>query len=465
MEGRLMEPADWKAQEPPADFADRLMERVDAEIAPPIGAPSPARQRAARRFLYGGGLALAASVALVVGWHAAHEPTRGEAIAADRAEVAMGSRAVAVLERGARVTWNGDDVTQTEGDVFYRVAPGGAFRVHAPGADVQVLGTCFRVRVERAEDAVNGRDVKAGAIGAALGAAALVSVYEGKVAVSHASERVTLTAGESARADGTGVHHERARAASESAGTAASAQETEDPLLAANANLAASVHEYKQRLESIESEKKAIEKRLGEAQERLAAAENDGQVPVSRGDYDLSQDDWKQLAANGEVRARMPCSADEWTLDAKSLTKMGLAPQDAQPIQEALKQVNAQAWSTVRPLCIKAVQGNAQIVDMLGMATCQQLVFQAGRQAKENTDEEMHEVAEIRAGMRPLPKNLDDLGSVGKMMYEMSGESSALEKSLAQSIGPDDAHRFVYGGDEGCWNNSTWAAGPRPKMP
>ncbi len=99
----------------------------------------------------------------------------------------LGARGIAVLERGAHVAWNGDEVTQSAGDVFYRVERGGAFRVHTPSGDVQVLGTCFRVRVENEENgegAVNLRDLKVGAFGAALGAAAFVSVYEGKVAFS-----------------------------------------------------------------------------------------------------------------------------------------------------------------------------------------------------------------------------------------------------------------------------------------
>ena len=41
-------------------------------------------------------------------------------------------------------------------------------------------------RVEtKQESEMNGREVKAGVIGAALGAATFVSVYEGKVALSH----------------------------------------------------------------------------------------------------------------------------------------------------------------------------------------------------------------------------------------------------------------------------------------
>jgi hypothetical protein len=277
-----------------------------------------------------------------------------------------------------------------------------------------------------------------------------------------------LTAGETARADGTGVRRQAGEGSASADGTTASAASAkaaageEDPLVAANANLADSVREYKRRLESIEAQKKAVEKELTEAQGKLAAAENDGQAPLARSDYDLDEDDWKQLAAKGEVRAKIPCAAQEWDMKPEELTKAGFAPQDAQPIQDAVKDVGDRAWATVRPLCLQALKGNSQVVDALGLSTCQQLVFTVANQNKENTGSEMRAVAEIRAGMRPMPKNLDELGSVGKMVYELSGESKALESKLAQSIGPADAHRFVYDGAVGCWSNSAWTSGPTP---
>lgn len=82
---------------------------------------------------------------LVVGRPAHHT---GEASATARREVVIANgRGTAVLERGARVRWSGDQVVQESGEVFYRVERGGAFRVHTPAGDADVLGTCFRVAV------------------------------------------------------------------------------------------------------------------------------------------------------------------------------------------------------------------------------------------------------------------------------------------------------------------------------
>jgi hypothetical protein len=304
--------------------------------------------------------------------------------------------------------------------------------------------------------------VKAGAVGAVLSAVAFVSVYEGKVAVSHASQSVTLTAGESARADSSGVHRGASDAAGEpGAAGAGGAAADSDPLVAANANLSDSVRDYKRRLESIEAQKTSVEKQLAEAQQKLAAAQSDGQAVAAKSPYDLDQNDWKQLAKEGKVVARMACPRDDGNVSVKSLNKLGLAPQDAQPIHDALQRSTTRVWNVLRPLCIQALQGSAEMADKLGPSTCQALVGDVAQQ-HEDTGEETRLVAEIRAGL--VPMDAAKLGSYGKMLYAMSGESKALEQDLAQSIGPDDAHRFTYG-DEGSWCQSTWGAGPRPELP
>jgi hypothetical protein len=307
------------------------------------------------------------------------------------------------------------------------------------------------------EGPVNGRDVKAGVVGAAMTAAALVSAYEGKVAVSHARDTVTLTAGESARTDGSGVR----RAGTDPVNVTTS----NDPLAAANENLADQVRDYKRQLEAIEAQKGTTERQLADAQKKLALADHDAQSGPPKNQFDLTQDDWKQLAANGEVRSRTPCPAsDENALATpQNLAAEGLPESEIQPINAALQQSSQKIWDMLRPLCAKALGGNASIADVLGQATCQSVVFEAAKKT-EDTTEEMREVAEIRAGERPMPTDMASLGVVGQVLYTMSGESKTLEQQLAQAIGPDDARAFVYG-DRGCWWSSNWSTGPRKPAP
>src|SRR5262249_49499248 len=129
----------------------------------------------------------------------------GDVTASARTEIDVGGRARAVLEPSSHVAWSApEDVSQSSGSVFYRVERGGAsFRVHTPAGDVAVLGTCFRVTLN--EDTMNVRELKSSAIGAAASLAAVVVVYEGKVAVSHAGQSIDVAAGETARTSAAGV--------------------------------------------------------------------------------------------------------------------------------------------------------------------------------------------------------------------------------------------------------------------
>ena len=184
----------WPVDEPPGDFAERVVERVLEQR----GETEPKRPR--RSVVVA--IALAAAAVLVLWWRTS-EPAHGDQIASERTEVRIGSRVAAVLEPGAHLAWLGEAVTQDRGDVFYRVEPGSRFVVKTPAGEVAVLGTCFRVRVGaslgKGAGNVKKRDLAVAAGGATLAALAVVTVYEGKVQLSHAGERVDLRAGEAGR--------------------------------------------------------------------------------------------------------------------------------------------------------------------------------------------------------------------------------------------------------------------------
>src|SRR5438270_9546349 len=108
--------SDWPAQEPPDGFAARVL---------------AARRRQPRRCSFG-----AAAAAAVVAAFALLRTENGAAEAARRTSIAMGRRATAVAEAGARLRWSISPsgrarVVQERGDVFYRVEPGLPFEVEA----------------------------------------------------------------------------------------------------------------------------------------------------------------------------------------------------------------------------------------------------------------------------------------------------------------------------------------------
>jgi len=455
MDRRLLEEA-WPADEPTQGFAERVVERARTERA------SRRPSRVPRFALAGVALAAAATLLL---WLALGTESQGSMLARERTEVRIGSRASAVLEAGASVEWRGPEVRQADGEIFYRVEPGGAFVVKTPAGDVSVLGTCFRVRVGQAppkgEAEMKRRDLAVAAGGAALAAVAVVTVYEGRVQLSHAGGRVTLGAGESGKLGPDGA---KKVTADELADAEQSLKGASGGALAtANENLARDISELNRRLKGIEKEKGKLEEQLATA-ERELAKRTDGGAARGRHEFDMDQQDWSELAKDGTIKYRHPCfKPSGWKPSAEQLEELGLAPDDVEPIDAAYKRSYERLWKTIRPLCAKAI-GNAEVVDVLGPDTCTHVVVDALRkQENSGVGEAMRQVAEARAGQRPAPAGGKDQHPVFELFWGLTGEMSAFEADLAQSFGPEEAKRLAY--SKGlCAGHSTFGGpGPRQK--
>lgn len=476
---KVIDLGEWEAAVPPSDFAERVLARIRGEGVEASGGPvaaehtastAPARKRARRWGAIAGGatmIALAAAVLVRV----SAPPARGEAVAKDRIEVTIGARALAVLEPGASVRWDGDDVVQSHGDVFYRVEPGERFTVHTPAGDVEVRGTCFTVKVRpvgganrEGPDMVK-RDVKAGAVGAALSALAFVAVYEGKVAVSHASDKVDLRAGESAQLGPDGVKRAGATADGDRAFEAEVASAAaDDPMDRANQNLVRQIGEYRTRLEGIAAQKSELEAKLKRTEESLAATQDGSAVPIKH-EFDLGQDEWKALLKNGTIKYQVPCfkkgsNGESWSPSPEKLNALGLAPHDAATIKNAYARSNERVWSAVKPLCAQAI-GSAEVAEKIGPDTCVHLILDIeSARDSETTKEAGRRVAEIRAGTRPMPGPNEPVHPVTKLFLTTTGEMKSFEAELAEAFGPDEAHRIVYS-DELCMGASTFSSSPK----
>ncbi|MFO0743195.1 MAG: hypothetical protein U0270_45400 [Labilithrix sp.] len=423
----------WEPQLPPSDFAERVMTAVH-----------PPKRRRRWPFVVAP-IAVAAAVLLGI---AAQPAPKGEAIAKDRIEIPLGRRALAVLEPGASVRWSGDDVVQSQGDVFYRVEPGARFTVHTPAGDVEVKGTCFSVKVRE----MNKRDVKVGLTSAALSALAFVAVYEGKVAVSHASERVELTAGQSAQAGHDGVKRTNGDSAREIDLAVATAESggDDDPQVAANKNLVRQISDYRHRLDAVSNEKSDLEAKLKKSEEALSAAKDGAPVKL-KNDFDLDESDWKDLAKDGTIKYRVPCidgKGKGWTPSPEKLDKLGLAPQDGAVLNGAYKRSSERLWGIIKPLCAAEV-GSAEVASRIGPDTCIHLVLDTEMEKdQEAADKARKLVGQMRAGEVAIPApsspEYEKLHPVTKLFLALTGSSKAFEDDLAQSVGPEEAHRLTY---------------------
>lgn len=456
----------WPVDEPPAGFAEKVVRAASEEtgseakvendapreeVRAAVTSRSPSRRA---RWAAAGVAALAVAAAATL-YVRSSSDSHGE-ITADgaRREVRIGDRAVAVLEPGASVKWNGALVDQARGNVFYRVERGDGFRVHTASGDVDVKGTCFRVDLEENGGVMNRRDVKVGAAGAAISALLMVSVYEGKVAVSHAQESVSLGPGESAVVSGTGVS---VRSASVNAGGAASGSGTESSLESANTNLVGTVSDYRRRLETIEAQKKELEAKLAAAEAKARAEDRGGEGGIAKNDFDLSHDDLVALAKEGTLKYIRPCSKPDYRPDAEALQKLGLAPQDGDTIAAAYKKLAQWREAQMRPLCIEAL-GRSELTERMSVDACVHLLsdFLSETNPKARRDAQQLAV-DIRAGLAPMPEKLPPLAG---LMLDSTKQVQILEDELAKSFGPDEAHRIIYTPDALCMGQSTWG-GPK----
>jgi ferric-dicitrate binding protein FerR (iron transport regulator) len=443
----------WPVDEPSPGFAARAVQRALAEasskqtvLRTSSGLTSKRRPLLARGFwpvASALGLALAATLFIWLGRSASEA---GERTASERSEISLGARAVAVLEPNASITWRGVRVTQSVGDVFYRVEHGSQpFSIVTPAGQIDVLGTCFRVQL-RPQAAV-----------------AMVTVYEGKVRLTHAEHSLELRAGESGKLDAEGVHAVDERQAWALArpgargGSGASGAQTADV-----ASLRSKVAELERERLDLEQQLRTLENGLAEVSETAPSngRQKNGLEPH---DFDLDQADWKALAAQGRVHYLVPCMSPKgqtWVPDERALSALSLSPEDGQLLAEAYRRSNERLWATVRPLCVKAI-GNEAIVDLLGGTTCMQIVQSTARaDDPQAADDAFRRVAEVRAGLQPAPDPAKPQHPVFEGLWAMTGEMARFEADLIDSFGPDEAKRLAWHG--GCMNVQTLGVGPAP---
>jgi hypothetical protein len=388
---------DWDVDEPSSGFAGRVVAAAMRESRP----------RPMRRYAIAAGVLAAAAALAFVMWPRESAHRHGDVTASARSEISIGKRAVAVLEPGARVRWDGDRVEQLTGNVFYRVERGGSFTVNTPSAEAEVLGTCFRITIEQ-ENEMQRRDVGAGAIGAVTAAVVLVGVYEGKVRVSHAEQSVTVRAGESARADSAGVHTTETVAAAQPTVPAAGSARTEA--------------EVKARLGELEKEKALLESELTAAYDA-----------VGKSQYDLSKEDWAKLAERGEFRYQYPCFAEGgFRPTEKQLAGLGLPPDAADAIQKAYANSNDRFMASIKPVC-------AQFAPDIDTGECIGKLFQSIYSGDPRVT--FKQVAEIRAGKL---SEADATTPEAKMLLVFTGGMAPFEADLAKTFGADEAHRIAY---------------------
>jgi len=326
-----------------------------------------------------------------------------------------------VLEAGAEIAWQviatGDAaVEQQRGDVFYRVEHGGAFRVATPLGDAEVTGTSFRV-------VLSGPEAPGEAVLAPTGLA--ITVYEGRVEMSNALGRTTVTAG-----------------------ATAIAAVGEAPRIAEG---------DRQRLARIEHE-------LALAQARLASLE--GQVSVARAaveppSYDAidrRRDPARYYDPRPETRAEMarhcriafdrpPLSADGRVelISPEEAADTGASEAEVRAVNDAYQAFNLQNVRKLRALYVE-VTGDEAGAQGLSMAAIEQEILE--KSAPQDELEARRRISRERAGLDPPPRDLAGRPAVEHYLRMRSGLGDAAEQVLAGVLGAPRARAArVHGWD------------------
>jgi hypothetical protein len=225
-----------------------------------------------------------------------------------------------------------------------------------------------------------------------------------------------------------------------------------DPAMAANANLAESLHECSQRLDALLDDKVQLEQEL-EA-ERMAEADASRSAQARRmSRRDPSQDDWKQMASVGTIRYLLPCAAFNPTPDA--INRLGLAPRDVPAVQNAFAAARDTAWTQIRPLCAAAA-GSERTADSLGLESCPQVILDTERtKDPAAADRAMRAVGAFKAGLADLSTIPSD-DPVATTFVVLTAVAKDAEGRLGSVLGPEDARAAVYGSGS-CGRTSEFA--------
>lgn len=223
------------------------------------------------------------------------------------------------------------------------------------------------------------------------------------------------------------------RAQARSAETPAGLQQGAQQLQQLNGQLEAAQRER----DSLQRGKRALEGQVQSLSRELTERD--------RYSYDLTREEWQQLAAEGKVRYRAPCMMAreyKWQMPASEQDRLGLSPDDAEAVSAALLRSNRRVWDTLQPLCLQIV-GKAEVVELLGGESCLTLIDKvAMREDFKKVIEARRQVAEVHAGLRAPPAAGEPQSPLFEALLLMSSEGKRFEADLAESFGPEDAQRI-----------------------
>jgi hypothetical protein len=450
-------PDAWPADEPPEGFAERVMAARSRERAhkpsspePPLPPPNRWRRAALAAIVVTG---VAATIALFLLTRASGPPPSrlagGVEALGERRSLNVGPRGVAVAEPGASLDWRvkADGralVHQTHGNVFYRVERGGLFVVETPAGAVTVLGTCFRVEVDPMNAKMQSA-VAAGA-GAIVTAAVLVTVYEGKVRVSNAHGQVDVVPGEQASLS-EGAAPNRLQPPGPVKVVMGGAVPAElmgpPPADATREQLLARDAKQRERIAALEARVRGIEAGPGEGRDRRRPEHE-------KMSYDLSQEEWAQMAQSCEVRYDLPpLRLDFKPFPAKATTKLGITEEQLGAVNDMTRRFNDRFIKELRGLYVEATGDTSGVETLEPMAMGHEI---EQKSSERDSGDARRRLALERAGKLAPPANLAQTPPIERYYRMLLTAGDQFETELGKIVGADlarDIREDGFGGNRG----------------
>jgi hypothetical protein len=411
----------WPADEPPADFADRVLAAAQGTRT------ATERPLKARRWLAGAALMTAAAlVALLVRPGGASTAT-GRALVTERQTLQLGGRGLAVAEAGAELGWSVSGaaarVEQPAGNVFYRVEKGGPFVVHTPAGDVRVQGTCFRVEVDPMKKTLWSMGA-----GAALASAVLVTVYEGKVLLANEKGQTTLTAGMAARAEAG-----RAPSPADDARATVAAQALTQPPADGLTREQLLQRDVQQR-----TELERLRTRLHQLEANGAEGNGDKKSPGSF--TNVSKDELREMAKDCKLKWDMPdIGIKPRTISDDDVQRLGLSDQERTDFNRVSADFNSRVTQQIRALYVEAT-GDKAGAESLTARAMENEIMEKSNEA--DIKQAFYDISHERAGLQKPPVDVGGEPPVERMQRLLSSLGDQFEQDLGKAIGPDRAHQM-----------------------
>lgn len=196
------------------------------------------------------------------------------------------------------------------------------------------------------------------------------------------------------------------------------------------------LHRLRAELSKVRRRKAELVEEQELLQDRVRRAERRAGIDQKRHPFELSKEDWLQLAKEGTMQFRVPCEvASDWQLRQQELIELGLTRADFESVHATYQRSNARIWEALRPACVRAL-GSEEAAQAMGMRNCWHLVLGSGDKRPV-----ARLVAEVKAGVVELPEEPTD---VERLYLALAAESERFEADLAEAFGPDEAHRLHY---------------------